>query len=71
MLKVATKYRLIFQNSECVPYQVMPWNIWKAETKILENYSVSSACHNVRQCLETSLCSPLNANRCIETDLRF
>lgn len=42
------KYRHIAQNSNCVPYQVMPGNTWKAETKILEKYTINSACGNGR-----------------------
>lgn len=52
------KYRHIFQNSECVPYQEMPWNIWKAETKLLEKYAVKALVAVVDKCLKLSL----NAN---------
>lgn len=56
------KYRHTLQNSECDPHQVMPWYIRKAETKILEKYTVNSAVAMVDKCLKTSLCSPLNVN---------
>lgn len=38
-----SKYRHISQNSDCVPYQMIPQNTLKAETKVLEKYTINCA----------------------------
>lgn len=56
------KYRHIFQSFQCVPNQVILWDIWKAETNIFKNTWSIALVAMVEKCLKASLCSPLSAS---------
>lgn len=56
------KYRHIFQNFQCVPNQVIPWDIWKAERNIFKNTQSIALVAIVEKYLKASLCSPLSAS---------
>lgn len=56
------KYKHVFQIFECVPNQVIPWDIWKAETNILKKLLPIALVAVVDKSLKTSLCSPLSAS---------